>query len=803
MRWKLEVAPILTKYRGLTAWSTPKEAKSDFDAFSRRAPRSYVARGLACSFKSPETASFADMMTRLYRRSSYALKAELLNEVFTRVPALRPVRAKRVRPREVKNYSIKTVREIMSEAVKADPSLIVFTSDLYAATPRIVRALQVPELGMVLAGAAAPPDAETQRASADVADKPANYVNFTFLDVTLGPGRKLGLNEGLRQGRQYRIVVSMELTPDVRSTGESSTVKRPESSSSTIELDVALITESRSLQIIGDPSAVLKWPEAGPSRARDNAIFAVKALEATPEGQPTWLDVYIYHQQDLLFTARLNLAIATPDYARESELQPITWQKVEHSDENRTLMFQRFSRLKSNVKRNVNLAIQRDAGDDYIVTAFMGRMELPVRVEMSRAELESTLLTARKLLDQLRVDPVYVSEGFNLRGAYTGRHLVESYDDKGERVSGEKGRLAFDAFMRKMAGAGRNFSSNLFKTSSAARLRQIIRQSVPEGGLIQVWLDDGARDFLYPWCWLYDGAVEDSQDFVPSPDLFWGYRYVIEVMPRFPEQLNFDPPEPQIPSEQRVLLKAGVFHFTQTGNQDAFFKKWEEKSGGVLVSDIWDTADRWKEYLPVCDCQIIYFFSHGHTALPVSLAGVGLQDLVAGLQTFLQEREKQEGAGGATAEYYKGLSASLRGLKDGSALTTRTNIRLQKGVLDLDALRLIDPQDPVPLVFLNMCESAQVFPSLSDGLVDVFLRRRARGVIGTEMPMIPHFADLLARRFFDEFFTRSPADNSVGKILFDLRREYLTQGNPLGFAYTFFGDSTARLSKPLTESQTA
>jgi hypothetical protein len=802
VNWKKEVEPILVKYREVTTESIPKEVRKDFDLFCRLAPSPYVARGLTFSFKSPQTADFVDMISRLYKQSDVQLRARLLNEVFDRVPALRPIRPEIIGVKEISKYSLKTVREIMTRAVEADPAIVVSSSNLYATLPRTVRTLKMPELGVLLAGAAAPPDPATQRMGETVADTTANYVNFAFFDVTRVVSRALPLHEGLVEHRTYRLVVSMELTPDARFTGKSSTLERPESSTGTVELDVALITESQSLAIVGDPSAVLKWPEAGPSKARDNAIFVIKALAPTAERKPAWVDVYIYHRQNLLFTARLNLAVTEAGHTWSSDLRPISWREVEDADENRTTLFQKFSYVNLIAQRDVNLAVQRGAGDDYTVTAFMGRMELPVRVQMSRAEIESTLLTARRLLDQLRLNPVYVSEGFNRRGDYTGRHLGASFNDRGDEVTGEQGRVVFDEFMRKMAVAGKKFSSDLFKTSSAARLREIIRRNVPEGGLIQVWLEDAARDFLYPWSWLYDGEVDESQDQPPNHDLFWGHRYIIEVMPRFPEQFRFDPPEPEIPADRRLLVKAGVFNFTQIEKQSTFFKEWEKRSGGVLVMDMWDAAARWKEYLPACDCQIIYFFSHGHTSLPASLAGIHVQDAFAGLQRMVQEQEARTGAGDPSAEYYKRLRESLRDQQDNSALSTQTHIKLQRGVLDLDALRRIDPQDPVPLVFLNMCESAQVFPSLSDGLVDVFLRRRARGVIGTEMPMIPHFADLLARRFFDEFFTRSLPDNSVGNILLDLRREYLAKGNPLGFAYTFFGDATARLSQPLTTSPT-
>jgi hypothetical protein len=104
------------------------------------------------------------------------------------------------------------------------------------------------------------------------------------------------------------------------------------------------------------------------------------------------------------------------------------------------------------------------------------------------------------------------------------------------------------------------------------------------------------------------------------------------------------------------------------------------------------------------------------------------------------------------------------------------------------------------LVFLNMCESAQVLPSLSDGFVPFFIAHGARGVIGTECPMTATFAGPFAQEFFRRFFAGQP----VGRILLDLRREYLRlepdeagnpRGNPLALAYTLYCDADLRLAK--------
>ena len=102
-----------------------------------------------------------------------------------------------------------------------------------------------------------------------------------------------------------------------------------------------------------------------------------------------------------------------------------------------------------------------------------------------------------------------------------------------------------------------------------------------------------------------------------------------------------------------------------------------------------------------------------------------------------------------------------------------------------------------PVVFLNMCESAQVLPSLSDGFVPFFIQRGARAVIGTECSMNTAFADELSRAFLTRFFQGETA----GDILLTLRRQYLSQGNPLALAYTLYCDADLCLSEPLLSVQ--
>ena len=106
----------------------------------------------------------------------------------------------------------------------------------------------------------------------------------------------------------------------------------------------------------------------------------------------------------------------------------------------------------------------------------------------------------------------------------------------------------------------------------------------------------------------------------------------------------------------------------------------------------------------------------------------------------------------------------------------------------------IDELPSRPLVILNMCESAQMIPSLSDSFIDFFLNCRALGVMGTECPMTIRFAHPFAQSVFKQIFSGV----SIGMALLYARRYFaLKCNNPLGLAYTFFGPATLTFSPPV------
>lgn len=100
-----------------------------------------------------------------------------------------------------------------------------------------------------------------------------------------------------------------------------------------------------------------------------------------------------------------------------------------------------------------------------------------------------------------------------------------------------------------------------------------------------------------------------------------------------------------------------------------------------------------------------------------------------------------------------------------------------------------------PIVFLNMCHSAGLLPSMNSGLARVFIDRNASAIIGTESPMTPTFAHPFAKSVLDALL----GGKDVGTALLTARHHFLDKHrNPLGLAYTLYGRGTARFgSRPI------
>ena len=114
---------------------------------------------------------------------------------------------------------------------------------------------------------------------------------------------------------------------------------------------------------------------------------------------------------------------------------------------------------------------------------------------------------------------------------------------------------------------------------------------------------------------------------------------------------------------------------------------------------------------------------------------------VQALQRYIEEIRKQANDDSATADALEKL-LELTSKMAGESWIYLGNSEVKE--TDLTLLKFFAKRRPI--VFLNMCQSADLVPSMSSGLVRLFLKRDASAVVGTESPMTGVFADAFARR---------------------------------------------------------
>jgi HEAT repeat protein len=368
----------------------------------------------------------------------------------------------------------------------------------------------------------------------------------------------------------------------------------------------------------------------------------------------------------------------------------------------------------------------------------------------------------------------------NIRKTLLGIVMTGSY---GEFVEGTD-EIEFARQMNLIGRDGEALWTTLFKLDKNSPMYKIgeflAENPLKPGSLIQVSTAPEASDLVFPWNLLYDKKIPDtvSEDVVPALDGFWGLRYIIEQ--RLPDTWAKDEP---IVYDDDFEVTFMLWNFVQAKGQEDFLKELLAKDRGTLnTGESIKNAKVARRCLADCKSQILYFFTHGHTSIPASnIGGLTLAD-VKSLCSAIPNDSPQHAA----------WEARLEDLQQNQFASNDSWIELSVGRLSL--MENLYREDVnlrnSPIVFLNMCESAQVTPDLSKpSFIHFFINRDARSVIGTECSITPLFADSFARSLFPSLMR----GDQIGKILLDLRRDFMTKRNPLGLAYTLFGSATVRL----------
>lgn len=605
-----------------------------------------------------------------------------------------------------------------------------------------------------LAGFGQATDAEGEREARETAT-PAQYVNFNLFDATVSDERLLDLHEGLYAGLKYKLVVSMALSADLRfASGTQQKVERP--LVETVVLDVVVALEEN-LEIIGERWATLEWPESGPSVK--NAEFTFRS---GPEGIAN-IKVLIYYQHNLLFCGAIKFTVRSEGDEWPAEARPISWSELDQAKTGRLSLFLKFQDLDREVRRGINISVHRRSPDLFDLVFFL-RSSGPV----ARAYPLSVQLSAREI------------EGFLVRSRSALRLLTNAIEHPGTDA------YSVDKFLDDMSRLGNELWLSVFRGLNGPRLATMIDYELTRpGDIVQVWIDRSALDFVFPWPWLYPEHLIAGKHHEVDIRQFWGYRFVVEQL----RQLTEDKRPASVVTGEPLRIAGALHNFPTAGDERKFFAECAVKNSARLA---WAEVkpSECRQFLSQSDAHLLYFYCHGHTEQPLDAVGA---EMMRTLERLAKTAPEQ------VAAWVDSLNLEMR-----RKIRGQSAIAIEKEVLNMADIGRFQSGDPAlrPVVFLNMCESSEFYPGASENLVDVFLRRGARGVIGTEVPVLVAFAHEFSRCFFEAFFAagKGGEGNEIGTVLWQLRRKFLDEGNPLAFAYTYFGDATTRLKPALIES---
>lgn len=336
----------------------------------------------------------------------------------------------------------------------------------------------------------------------------------------------------------------------------------------------------------------------------------------------------------------------------------------------------------------------------------------------------------------------------------------------------------FAGYLNELAQLGMDAWSHLFGTrySDMAGASEKVGELLTSLDLgparhVQItYFGTAESDFVFPWSILYPPADDGPP---VNPMQFWGARYQIE-------QVKEGARKDQLTSEPVEIIFALDQAFDNADAQAELLKQYETKANHKLtVTDPISTEqDLFKELIRKPSAHFAYFYCHGYASTQTSALrpdGVAqIKKEIEGLKESSPERKALETLLSLTAKM-----SDESWIYIGGSEIKESKLRRQ-GFFKVRR----------PIVFLNMCQSADLVPSMSTGFIRTFLDHNASAVVGTESPMTAVFANAFAKHVLDELF----AGEDIGTALWKARVHFLSQvRNPLGLAYTLYGRATARI----------
>jgi hypothetical protein len=598
------------------------------------------------------------------------------------------------------------------------------------------------------------------------AEPPSKPSRFTVVHVfetateALAPTRELSSEEPLQVAAWYALDISIDVQAGgIKAEDAPRPIEEPKEEG---DATIAVLASSADFDI-DEPVRTLTLPPSG--RSRDHAVFKIRAA-AAPAGQPGEVRIQLLYRlnliEDIVFVARLVPAGAAAP-ADGSLL-------IRHAP------IQQLTGLDELPPKQMHLHVSRR--DEQYLFYFVVEVEQQRLAFNGRAPSRLTEEALSSLLSDAR--------NALLRIALTHK----TRDD-----ADPPGALGTDpTYARELATAGRRLWMALFGNLDAS-LHDVGKwlegRHFDEGAVIQVTVDDAAGTFVFPWGLLYDRRPPKSIVAEVEIDAFWGLRYVIEQ--HIPPIRHRDVVEADFIASPRTKIDASsglnaavmLGHFLESRAQETYFESL--RKAGVLTLDGGHATRKAEEgfaSLEKGESDIYSFFTHGHTERPRSEArtGVSVDDFLKLVSALPKD---------SIDPNWQAVQEKIEAQKLDD---DETWIELASGRITRPDLDEIDSGfHRAAVVLLNMCESVQLTPTLTSGLVDKFMELQAMAVVGTETSVPPRFA----HHFGLELLTAFLGGAQLGTALLAARRRYAEKSDLFGLAYTLYGSGRVTVEPPI------
>jgi hypothetical protein len=352
-----------------------------------------------------------------------------------------------------------------------------------------------------------------------------------------------------------------------------------------------------------------------------------------------------------------------------------------------------------------------------------------------------------------------------------------------------------DELLKSLSLLGTRIVTELFDYGGGGdffQLGEMVRGTLAETSIIQISLSKGAQDFVFPWQILTVDHYTD-RDKPVDPKNLWGYRFIVEVK-RCGDGADTRAPTARAPTPTRVTYA----RWQKFSNEKDHYARLQElikaaKAPTRLLEPVIDTKDDFFAALGRGGGELFYVYAHGHSAAPGTPAGVRFRDKARQQIEELARKIEAEKLL-STAGYERQIEA-LKQFKTVTSEGIDSLLTLSLSEITLTSLRVqMPPGGPrladAPVVFLNTCESAQMWNAVEGSFVGFFLDRGARAVLGSETTIPIVLADAFSRVVLEAMF----AGNTLGEAVHKARWMLLKDSkNPLGLCYSIYGAADARI----------